>query len=171
MFPNDKTHERAQRPAALHGNAIAGLDAAGWFGKPWLIMQITRQQSPLTGPDYFEVHAVAQDPTRSSTSRCVFVRPAATSARPRRTAAMMRSSSAISSRDAFSGSLWRASSTACLSVIEEEYSFPLSAASCYTARASNGAPGTRLRNHRMAQTGVASSKGLSGTRRTLFKTC
>jgi len=59
------------------------------------------------------------------------------SARPRRTAPMMRSSSAISSSEAFSGSLLRASSTACLSVIDEKYPFPFHAASCYTARPPN----------------------------------
>src|SRR4051812_42260043 len=59
------------------------------------------------------------------------------SARPRRTAAMMRSSSAISSSEAFSGSLWRASSTACLSVINEKYPFRLHAASCGTALVSS----------------------------------
>ncbi|HLH55749.1 MAG TPA: hypothetical protein VKY92_19265 [Verrucomicrobiae bacterium] len=36
----------------------------------------------LVGQDYFEVHAVAEDFSKSSTSWCVFVRPAATSARP-----------------------------------------------------------------------------------------
>ena len=88
-------------------------------------------------PDYFEVHAVAQDSSRSSTSRCVLVRPAATSARPRRTAAIMRSSSAISSSEAFSGSLCSASRTACLSVMDEEYPSPLHAASCCTPQAPN----------------------------------
>lgn len=45
------------------------------------------------GPDYLEIHAVAQDSSRRSASACVLVRPALTSPRPRRMAAMMRSSS------------------------------------------------------------------------------
>jgi hypothetical protein len=93
----------------------------------FLLLEILQSQirDRLIGPDYFEVHAVAQDSSRPSTSRCVFVRPAVTSARPRRIAAMMRNSSAISSSEAFSGSLWRASSTACLSVMQENYPFAI----------------------------------------------
>ena len=68
-------------------------------------------------PDYFEVHAVAHDSTIFPTSSWLFDRPAAMSARPRRMDAMIRSSSEISSREADSGSLLRASITASLSVM------------------------------------------------------
>jgi len=80
-------------------------------------------------PDYLEVHAVAQDSSRCSASSWVFVRPAAMSARPRRTDAMMRNSSVISSREAVSGSLCKASSTACLSVMSPYYGIPRRGAS------------------------------------------
>ena len=73
------------------------------------------------GPDYLEVHAVAQDSTSCSTSSWLLERPAAMSARPRRMAAMRCNSSVISSREAPSGSLSRASITACLSVMGKGY--------------------------------------------------
>ena len=69
------------------------------------------------GPDYFEVHAVAQESTSCSTFSWLLARPATISARPCRIDAMMCNSSVISSRDALSGSLSRASITACLSVM------------------------------------------------------
>ena len=75
------------------------------------------------GSDYFEVHAVAHESTSCPTSSCGFERPAAMSARPRRMDAMMRSFSVISSSEAHSGSLSRASETACLSVIKIRYPF------------------------------------------------
>jgi hypothetical protein len=71
----------------------------------------------LVGPDHFEVHALAQDSSNCSASSCVLVRPAATSARPRRMAAIIHNSSVISSSEALSGSLRSASRTACLSVM------------------------------------------------------
>jgi len=83
--------------------------------------EVTKVRNCRVRPDYLEVHAVAQDSTSRSTSSWLFERPAAISARPRRTDAMMRNSSAISSREAPSGSLARASITACLSVIGAYY--------------------------------------------------
>ncbi|MCX6978963.1 MAG: hypothetical protein NTX04_13760 [Verrucomicrobia bacterium] len=73
------------------------------------------------GPDYLEVHAVAHESTSCSTSAWLLERPAAMSARPRRMEAMMCNSSVISSSEATSGSLLRASITACLSVMKEDY--------------------------------------------------
>jgi hypothetical protein len=70
---------------------------------------------------YFETHAVAQDSSNCLVSSCVLLRPAAMSARPRRVADIMFNSSVISFREAFSGSLCKASITACLSVTDECY--------------------------------------------------
>jgi hypothetical protein len=57
------------------------------------------------GPDYFEIHAEAQDSSSFSVSLWLLERPAAISARPRRMASMIRNSSEISSKVTFSGSL------------------------------------------------------------------
>ena len=73
------------------------------------------------GPDYLEAHAVAQESTSCSTSAWLLERPAAISERPRRMAAMMCNSSVISASDSTSGSLLRASITACLSVMGADY--------------------------------------------------
>jgi hypothetical protein len=70
------------------------------------------------GPDYFEAHSDAQDSNLRSASSWALVRPAATSSRPRLIAAIIRSSSVISSKEELSGSRWIASITACLSVIQ-----------------------------------------------------
>ena len=75
------------------------------------------------GPDYLGVHAVAQESTSCSTSSWLLERPAAMSARPRRMEAMICNSSVISSSEAASGSLLRASITACLSVMGKDYRF------------------------------------------------
>ena len=80
-------------------------------------------------PDYLEVHAVAHESTSCSTSSRLFERPAAMSARPRRMEAMMCNSSVISSSDATSGSVLRASVTACLSVMGKDYGFAVPNAS------------------------------------------
>src|SRR4051812_42163660 len=69
------------------------------------------------GPDYFVPHSFAQLANERFTWSWLFDRPAAISARPLRIEAMICNSSAISSRDAFSGRRLRASSTACLSVM------------------------------------------------------
>jgi|GEM_PF-6279877 len=68
-------------------------------------------------PNYFVFHAVAQDSSSCSASSCDFVRPAAISSRPFRIDAIIRNSSEISRRVAFSGSRFSASNTACLSVM------------------------------------------------------
>ena len=73
------------------------------------------------GPDYLEVHAVAHESASCSTSSWLLERPATMSARPRRMEAMICSSSVISSSEATSGSLLRASITACLSVMTKFY--------------------------------------------------
>ncbi len=73
------------------------------------------------GPNYLEVHAVAQDSASRSTSCWLLLRPAAMSARPRRTAAMMVNSAVISASEAASGNRLSASITACLSVMRSGY--------------------------------------------------
>jgi hypothetical protein len=78
---------------------------------------LTKVRDRLLGPDYLEVHELAQDSNNCSASSCVLIRSAATSDRPRRIAAIICNSSVISSREAFSGSLCKASITACLSVM------------------------------------------------------
>lgn len=103
QHPPPHPHRRASVPG---GDTVANLFKIGDGG---------------IGPDYLEFHDVAQDSRSCPASPWLLTRPSEMSFLPLRTAAMMRSSSVISSKVTRSGSRSSASNTACLSVMARGY--------------------------------------------------